>query len=160
MLNSVTETFERLSERERRIVVAGAIAALAVLVFAVVLPLQRSVTVAQQRIEHKRDDLAWLKTMAPRLGALTVSTPQPLRESLVVLVDRTAREAGIGKSLVGSQPSNNGALNVHFEQVPFDGLASWLTQIGDRYGIRAQSATIDATSSGGTVNATLVLQAH
>jgi len=160
MLNSLTETFERLSERERRIIIAGVIAALAVLAFAVVMPLQRSVAVAQQRIEHKRDDLAWLKTMAPRLGALAVSTPQPLRESLVVLVDRTAREAGIGKSLVGSQPSNNGALNVHFEQVSFDGLASWLTQIGDRYGVRAQSATIDATSSAGIVNATLVLQAH
>jgi type II secretory pathway component PulM len=160
MLNSVTETFERLSERERRIIIAGAIAALAVLIFAVVTPLQRSVTSAQQRIEHKRDDLVWLKTMAPRLGALPLSTPQPLRESLVVLVDRTAREAGIGKSLVGSQPSSNGALNVHFEQVPFDGLASWLTQIGDRYGVRAQSATIDAAASGGIVNATLVLQTH
>ena len=50
MLNSVTETFERLSERERRIIIAGAIAALAVLAFAVVMPLQRSVAVAQQRI--------------------------------------------------------------------------------------------------------------
>lgn len=159
-LNSLTQAFERLSERERRIVVVGAIAALLVLVIAVVLPLQRSVSVAEQRIERKRDDLAWLRTMAPRLGAAPISTPQPLRESLVVLIDRTAREGGIGKSLIGSQPSGNGALNVHFEQVAFDGLVTWLTQLSDRYGVRVDSATIDAGSSAGGVNATLVLRAR
>ena len=46
--------------------------------------------------------------MAPRLGAVAISTPQPLRESLVVLVDRTAREAGIGKSLVGGKRRSEG----------------------------------------------------
>jgi general secretion pathway protein M len=124
------------------------------------MPLQRSVSVATDRIEHKRDDLSWLRSVAPQLASLRMSTPQPLHESLVVLVDRTARESGIGKSLVGSQPSGSGGLNVHFEQVPFDPLVSWLTQLSDHYGVRAESATIDAGSSAGLVNATLVLRVH
>jgi general secretion pathway protein M len=157
-LTSVTQSFQRLSERERRLLIVGAVVAVLIVILGVVLPLQRSVSTAAHRIERKRDDLAWLRSMAPRFGALAVSTPQPLHESLVVVIDRTARDSGLGKSLVGSQPSGNGGLNVHFEQVPFDGLVSWLSQLSDRYGIHAESATVDAASTPGVVNATLLLR--
>jgi type II secretory pathway component PulM len=79
---------------------------------------------------------------------------------LVALVDRTARDGGIGKSLVGSQPSGNGGLNVRFEQASFDALVAWLSQLGERYGVHAESATIDAAGMPGIVNATLVLRAR
>ncbi len=158
-LASWKQSFERLSARERRLLIVGAVAAVLILIIGLVLPLQRSVSTAAQRIERKRDDLTWLRSMAPRLGTLPLSTPQPLRESLVVLVDRTAREGGLSKALVGSQPSGNGALTVHFEQAPFDALVAWLSQLGDRYGVHAESATIDAAASApGVVNATLVLR--
>jgi len=109
-LNSLTQAFGRLSERERRIVVVGAIAALVVLVIGVVLPLQRSVSVAEQRIERKRDDLAWLRSMAPRLGATPISTPQPLRESLdpePARDRRNQRDARVGHQplIVKNDPS-------------------------------------------------------
>ena len=153
----IAQALDRMNERERRLVIIGAVAAVLLLIIGVLMPLQRSVNVAADRIEQKRDDLGWLRSMAPQLGTLRLSTPQPLHESLVVLIDRTARESGLGKSLVGSQPSGNGGLNVHFEQVPFDSLVTWLSQLGDHYGVRAESATIDAGSAPGTVNATLVL---
>jgi len=148
----------RLSAREQRMVLLGAVAAAVLLIIAVVLPLQHSVSAGAQRIEHKRDDLAWLHSMAPRLaGALPSRATVPLHESLVVLVDRTARDAGIGKSLVGSQPSGDGGLNVHLEGAPFDAMVAWLSQLGERYGVQADSATIDTAKNTGTVNATLVL---
>lgn len=153
-------SLSRLGERERRIVLIGGAVALVLLVLAVLLPLQQSVSTAAERIEHKRDDLSWLQSMAPQLGSLAVTAPAPLHESLVALADRTARDGGIGKSLVGSQPSDNGGLNVHFEQVPFDALVSWLSQLGDRYGVQADSATIEAAAMPGVVNANLVLRAR
>ena len=154
------QALARLNERERRVVLLGAAAALVLLILAVVLPLQQSVSAGAQRIAHKRDDLAWLQSVAPQLGNLAMASPAPLHESLVALVDRTARDGGIGKSLVGSQPSGNGGLNVRFEQAPFDALVSWLAQLGDRYGVHAESATIEADKMPGTVDATLVLRAR
>jgi type II secretory pathway component PulM len=152
----------RLSQREQRVLLFGAIAAVILLIIAVVLPLQRSVHAGAQRIESKRNDLTWLRSMAPQLrgGLPSTHTVAPLRESLVVLVDRTARDAGIGKSLVGSQPSGDGGLNVRFEEAPFDAMIGWLSQLGERYGVHADSATIDAAKTTGTVNATLVLHAR
>lgn len=160
MMERILQSLSRLSERERRLVLAGAIAAVLILILGVLLPMQRRVAASTVRIEQRRDDLSWLRSVAPQLTALQVTAPAPLRESLVALVDRTARESGLSKSLVGSQPSGNGALSVRFEQAPFDELITWLSQLGERYGIGTDSASIDAGKSAGAVNATLVLRIH
>ena len=154
------QALARLNERERRIVGIGAVVAVVLFIFAVFMPLQRSVSAGAQRIERKRDDLAWLQSVAPQLNGLSATTPAPLHESLVALVDRTARETGLSKSLVGSQPSGNGGLNARFEQASFDQLVAWLSQLGERYGVHAESATVDAAGAPGIVNASLVLRAR
>jgi general secretion pathway protein M len=159
MIERALQYLQRLQPRERRIVLGGAIAALLLIILATVLPLQRSVAAVEQRVERKRDDLQWLRSMAPQLAGLQGSAPPPLRESLVVLVDRTARESGLSKSLVGSQPSGDGGLNVRLDQTPFDTLVAWLSQLRERYGVRVESATIDAGKGSGTVTASLVLHA-
>jgi general secretion pathway protein M len=159
MIERLTQYLQRLEPRERRTVLAGAIAAAVLIIVATVLPLQRSVAAVEQRVERKRDDLQWLRSMAPQLAGLQGSAPPPLRESLVVVVDRSARESGLAKSLVGSQPSGDGGLNVRLDQTPFDTLIVWLSQLRERYGVRVDSATIDAGKGSGNVTATLVLHA-
>ena len=160
MMDRVQQFYGRLALREQRVVLFGAVATLVLLVVIVLLPLQTGVTAAAQRVAQKRDDLSWLQSLGPRLSTLRTATPQPLHESLVVLVDRTARDAGIGKSLVGSEPSGNGGLNVRLEQAPFDELVTWLSQLGERYGVQAESASFQGAKATGTVDATLVLRAR
>ena len=159
MIERLTQYLQGLQPRERRMVVAGAIAAVLLIIVATVLPLQRSVAAVEQRVERKREDLQWLRSMAPQLAGLQGSGPPALRESLVVVVDRSARESGLAKSLVGSQPSGDGGLNVRLDQTPFDTLIAWLSQLRERYGVRVDSATIDAGKGSGNVTATLVLHA-
>jgi general secretion pathway protein M len=159
MIERLVQYLQRLEPRERRILLAGAGAAALLIIVATVLPLQRSVAAVEQRVERKRDDLQWLRSMAPQLAGLQGSAPPPLRESLVVVVDRSARESGLAKSLVGSQPSGDGGLNVRLDQTPFDTLIVWLSQLRERYGVRVDSATIDAGKGSGNVTATLVLHA-
>jgi general secretion pathway protein M len=159
MIERLVQYLQRLEPRERRILLAGAVAAALLIIVATVLPLQRSVAAVEQRVERKRDDLQWLRSMAPQLAGLQGSAPPPLRESLVVVVDRSARESGLAKSLVGSQPSGDGGLNVRLDQTPFDTLIMWLSQLRERYGVRVDSATIDAGKGSGNVTATLVLHA-
>lgn len=160
MMHSALQFLRRLSERERRMVLIGALAALLLLIMAVLLPLQRSVGALQQRVERKRDDLLWLRSMAPQLTGLQTNNAPPSHDSLVVLVDRTARQSGMAKNLVGSQPSGDGGLNVRFEQTSFDALVAWLSQLRENYGVRVDTATIDAAGAAGTVNASLILHAR
>jgi general secretion pathway protein M len=129
-----TTWFDGLSDREQRIVSIGAVVALALLILAIVLPLGSAVDAAKRRVAAKQGDLAWMQQVGPALGAAT-SAPPTSQESLIVLVDRTARESGLGQALTGSQPSGPGALRTTFE-----------------------GATFDATKDPGAVNAVVVLQ--
>lgn len=161
MIASLQQHWSRLSERERRMVTIGAAAVLALFVLAVVLPLQRSVSSSQVRVQQKRDDLLWLRSMAPQLINLRGSSERPqLHDSLVVVIDRTARQSGVQKNLSNSQPSGDGGLSVHLEQISFDTLIAWLSQLRETYGIGVDNATIDATGAPGIVNASLVLHAR
>jgi general secretion pathway protein M len=159
MIERIQHYLQQLSARERWMVGGGAVLGSILLILAIVLPLQSRVSAAQTRIEKKRDDLIWLRSMSPQLAALQTARPPALTESLVVLIDRTARESGIGKSLVNSQPSGDGGLNVRLEKMPFDSLIAWLAQLNERYGVRVDSATVDAAGENGTVTATLILRA-
>jgi type II secretory pathway component PulM len=156
---ALLQYYAKLSEREQRILLAGGVAALILIILAILMPLQRHVGDLTQRVEQKRDDLVWLRSMAPQLAGLRSSSgPQPLNESLVVLVDRTARQSGLQRAVVGSQP--DGDVSVRLEQTPFDGLLTWLSQLRQSYGVRVDSAVVETGASAGTVNANLVLRAH
>lgn len=147
-----------MSERERRLVYLCGLIAVLVLIFAVIVPLDRSVAQASHRVQKKTTDLSWMRGVAPQLAALG---PGPIasasKDSLLVIVDRTAREANLGKSLVGSNPSGQGGLSVRFENASFDTLIGWLSRLSDQQGIKVDSATMDSAGKPGLVNAAIVL---
>jgi general secretion pathway protein M len=160
MIEKLQQYLQQLSPRERLIVLGGAVLAVLLIITATVLPLQRRVSAASARVEQKRGDLIWLRSVGPQLAMLQVTRPATpaSNESLVVLVDRTARESGLGKSLGPSQPSGDGALSVRIDKVPFDSLVAWLSQLHERYGISVESASVDRANEAGMVTATLVLR--
>jgi general secretion pathway protein M len=159
-MQALLQYYARLSAREQRIALAGVVAAAILLLLAILLPLQRHVGELEQRVERKRGDLVWLRSMAPQLAGLRNNAAPATNESLVVVVDRTARQAGLERAVVGTVPSGDGGLNVRLEQTPFDGLVTWLSQLRQSYGVRVDSAVVESGAAAGTVNATLVLHTH
>ena len=152
--------FANLAERERRMVLLGAVGAAILLVLAIVLPLNRNIAQAQQRLTVKQGDLSFIQGAVPQLasagpGATAVASA----ENLVVLIDTSARESGLGKSLASTQPTGDKALRVRFERAPFDGLVAWLARISQNNGVRVESAEIEFAGEAGLVNAGLVLKA-
>jgi len=160
MMGAVRAWFEALSQREQRTVLLGSAAAVIVLLFGTLLPFERHVNGAQQRVATKQADLAWLESMRPQIAQLQGTAPIASHESMVVLVDRIARETGVARQLAGSQPSGDGSLSVHLEQVPFDALAGWAGALVQRYGVHISSASVEGSTAAGLVNATFVLRDH
>ncbi|MET0291236.1 MAG: type II secretion system protein M [Steroidobacteraceae bacterium] len=157
-MNALRARFDALSDRERRIVGIGLIAALVLLIVAIVMPLERSVSQAAARVTRKQADLGWLQQMAPALATAPQVAAGGAQESLIVLVDRTAREAGLGQALTGSQPSGNGALRTQFEKADFNRLVAWIALLAEQHGVQADSANFEAVKDGpGTVNAVVTL---
>jgi general secretion pathway protein M len=155
---NVRDWYDNLSERERNLVhVAGALVGVALLYLVLVLPLQTSGKKMASRVEQKTADLAWMRASAPQAMAAAGAAQAGGGESLVVLVDRTAREAGLGAALRDQSPDGSNGLRLQIEGASFDTLVTWLANLQQQYGVSIESATVGAAAPG-LVNATLSLK--
>src|SRR5438270_288493 len=121
------ESLAALSARERRLVLAALALAALMLVFGVLIPLDRSVAHAHDRLASKRADLSWMQSVAPELAS-SPAQPAATGESLLVIVDRSAREAGLAGSLT-SEPAGPRALPLPLPRAPFDRPVAWLGRL-------------------------------
>ena len=154
------EWYANLAERERRFVNLGAIAVVVLLLLSIVLPLNRNISQARQRVATKQGDLAFIQEAIPQLASAgPASGSVASAESLVVLIDSSARESGLGKALASSQPTGDKALRIRLENAPFDALVAWLARLSQQHGVRVESAEIEYAGEVGIVNAGLVLRA-
>jgi general secretion pathway protein M len=153
----LSSRLQSLSPRDRRTLLLGGVIAAILFILAVILPLDHSVARLHDQVTRKQADLVWMRSAAPEIAAAG-----PVRvnsgESLIVIVDQSARESGLGGSLSGSQPSGSGGLSVQLEKAPFDTLVGWLARLSQQNGVQIESATIDSAGEPGLVNASLVLK--
>ncbi len=161
-MNKLRQWYENLTEREQR-VVAGGGAALAILILfgAILVPLQSAVSTATKKVDTKRADLEWMR--ANQQSILTGSTQLPVDtgEPPMVLVDRVAREAGLGSALRGTGPSGTAGVRVQLEAAVFDTLMAWLATLEQQHALMIESVTIDRTAKPGVVNASVTFaQSH
>jgi general secretion pathway protein M len=155
---SLTAWYERQSERDQRVLRWGSVAVALIVLLGVLVPLQRGLSKARTHLADQQADLAWMKSMAPTLAAAGPGpTAAPTGESLVVLIDRTARESGLAQALTGSQPSGSGSMRVQMENADFNLLIGWLSRLGSQQGVRVESASITANGANGVVNASVQL---
>ncbi len=151
------ESFSALPQRQQQLIMGGVVLAVVLFIIAVLVPLDHSVTSAQQRLAKKRADLAWMQGVAPEL-ATAPAPPSDSGESLLVIIDRSARESGLGGSLTGSEPGLGGSLSVRLQKAPFDTLVAWLARLAQQNGVVVDSASIDGAGAPGLVNAAVVLR--
>jgi general secretion pathway protein M len=150
-------SLDSLSERDRRTLLVGGGVAVLLLLY-VIIQLDSSVSSAHKRILKKQTDLTWMRSVAPEIAANGgLRTQGGGGQSLLVIVDRSARESGLASALAGSEPAGPGGLSVRLQKAPFDTLITWLARLGQQNGIRVDTASIESAGSPGLVNAAIVL---
>ena len=158
-METLSTWFTAQSPRDQRVAVGGAVVALILLIGGIFVPLDRSVTRAHARVQRKESDLAWMRAVTPQLAAAGAAVGTPVSQrSLIVVIDTSARESGLGAALNSSEPSGPGALRVRLDKASFDTLVAWLARLSRQNGIHVESATIDAAGPPGLVNAGIVLR--
>jgi general secretion pathway protein M len=160
-MQKLKDWFGALNPRERMIALGGAVLVLLTMLYVLVLgPFYGAIASRAERVERKQADLAWMRSVAPEAQALGASTPvstAPSNESLVVLIDRTAREAGLGTALTGQTPTGETGIRVRMEGAAFDLVMIWLGNLQLNQAISVESAQFDRTGTPGQVNASIVL---
>jgi general secretion pathway protein M len=160
-MKSLKAWFNGLQPRERALVAGGAVLVLLTALYLFALaPFYAAVDAREARVSQKKADLAWMRSVAGEVQVLGANQPMlatPTDESLVVLVDRTAREAGLASSLTGQTPQGETGIRVRLESAAFDVAMMWLANLELSHRVAIESATFDRTQTPGLVNVTLVL---
>lgn len=153
--------FAALAPRERVLVLlAVAVAAVALVVAGILQPLAAARRSAADDLASGRELLADIEAVARRYGPRTarpVTGPAGGADSLVVVIDRSTRERGLGPYLKRNQPDGAASIRLRLENVPFDALVEWLGDLQGRAGLQATAASFDPAAESGRVNANLVL---
>jgi type II secretory pathway component PulM len=157
----IVNWYTTLAPREQRVLQIGSALVVFMLVAGIILSLHRSVNAASAQLKKQQTDLEWMRSVGPMLAA---AGPDPVAaatpESLVVLIDRSAGESGLAKSLTGTQPAPKGGMRVQLESADFNLLTGWLSRLSSQHGVRVESATITGSNTPGIVNATVQLRAR
>jgi general secretion pathway protein M len=155
-MNALRQWLDGLAPRERNLVyVAAALIAVALAYFAVVVPATTAATQRAARIDKKQADLEWMRQVAPQVAASAGAAAS--NESLVVLADRTGREAGLSGAIRDQSPEGEHSLRLRLEAAPFDVMVTWLASLQQQQGVRIDTATISTTGAPGLVNANITL---
>jgi general secretion pathway protein M len=150
------------SERDRRMLAGGAVAAALLLGWAFVWhPLAQSRERLRMQVATDRTNLAWMRQASAELGTLRAggARAQVDRQgkSLLALADATARGAGLGTALKRVEPAGAKSVRVSFETANFDALIGWIDALARDYGVQATDLSADKVEGLGLVNARVVL---
>lgn len=151
--------YKALQPRERMLVMsAGSVVAIAIVYLALFGPLAKALDGRQTRVERKQQDLVWMRSMSNSVRMAVASRPGGMNgESLVVLINRTAQQAGIAGALTNQAPQGDNSIRVRLENASFDAVVAWLGLLEQQFGVQVENASVDRGEKIGVVNASLVL---
>lgn len=159
----VTEYWQGLQPRERIALAIGGVAVLfAMFYFLLWQPLMNARVEMQREVQQQRELLQWMRNAAAEAKVLRgTSAPSGGKkrlggQSLLSLVDSTAKRQGLGNAMKRLEP-DGGEVRVWFEGAAFDRLAGWLQVLARENGVRVISATVERSDVPGGVDARLRL---
>ncbi len=162
MMSAIRGWFEHLQSREKLIVSSGTVVvAVALIVSLGIRPLYVNSARTAERVTNKEAVLVKLEQASRRLNSGTAGSARAIEaasQSMVVVVDKSARSLRLGQYLTRNQPDGVTGIRLRFENAPFDDLVKWIAEIQTRYGMTAVSASFDKAGASGRVNCSLVLE--
>nr|VFJ77925.1 MAG: general secretion pathway protein M [Candidatus Kentron sp. FW] len=153
---------DTLKPRERiALAVAGVVIILSLLQLVIIEPLGNKVEYLKHRISRQEADLQWMQQAAGKIIRLRESAAAgegvSHSESLLIVVDRSAKKAGISQSVKRIEPVGEESVRVWIEEVAFDDLLRWLGDLRVR-GVRGDSIIIEQRKIPGRVDTKATLR--
>ncbi|MFQ6021156.1 MAG: type II secretion system protein GspM [Acidiferrobacterales bacterium] len=149
-----------LQPRERIIIAAGSIIALALICYTLLwMPMQRDLSRLRASVPKARSQLALMDVQARQIARMRASgSARRSTGNLLTRLERSAVERGIRQNITRMEPDGADAARLSFDAVNFNGLLSWLADLQRQDGVRTESATITAQPDAAIVNVRLLLR--
>jgi general secretion pathway protein M len=146
-----------LQPRERWIVVGGAIAAVVIVLWGLVLrPLGGMTANLRASVETKQRllvDVARVEGLRPGLATANL---EGRNQTLLVVVSNTAAVHGLGQPR--TRANGPSGIDVILQDTSFDSLVAWLVTLRGRYGVDVETAQFLTAREPGLVNGQVTLR--
>lgn len=159
-LTQLQEWFRSLAPRERLLVsVGGVVVTITVLYLGIWEPLSKAHSkremdlAAAQALAQRLEVIAGSVQRAQGAGGVVVDTSA----SLLSTVDQVSKSGTLGKPLTRIQPEGDHEVKIWIDEVSFEALVRWISELEGKYGISIQTADLDRGTLPGQVNARLSL---
>lgn len=157
-MTAIAEFWYARSAREQALLAALAVLALAaVWYFAAVGPLLDRAETYKQRRAVETALLERLDRVGSRIAALPAPRPRS-DASLLLLVNRSIRDAGLGGFLEEGAADGETRVRLRLLDAPFPQVSAWLAGLAVQEGVRTVSADIERGSAPGITQVSLVLE--
>jgi general secretion pathway protein M len=156
--------FAGLEANERRLLIIAAPLVLLMLLYVGIWePLNSRVATLRASTAEQESLLAWMRGAAQEVKQLRGRGDQRVKpasgQSLLSLVDRTAKSGQLGPALKRVQPEGDQKVRVWLESASFDDVVRWLTLLETQHGVRVESSVFQALEATGRVDVRLVFEA-
>ena len=155
---AIAEFWRERSAREQALLAALAVMALAAIwYFAAVVPLLDRAETYEQARATETALLERLDRVGSRIAALPAPRPRS-DASLLLLVNRSVRDAGLGRFLEEGAADGETRVRLRLRDAPFPQVSAWLAGLAVQEGLRTVSADIERGSAPGVTQVSLSLE--
>ena len=158
MIEKIKQYLNQLNERERRAVIAAAVAFILFMPYQFIWsPFKHSLNELEDRVEKQQKDLAWMQdriSEAQELARATGSTgggAQPVYG----VIESTARQRFGGDIRV--QQEGKGGVRVTIKNIGFDDVMLWLDDLYNKQHVDVKEFTVERQPGAGLINANILI---
>ena len=160
VITELTEKYNSLESREKRILLSGALFVLLFIIYALIYkPMTSSIDRLQQSNINNQDLLVWMTQSVANIKATSGGGKKADKRrgrSLNQVINSTASSAKIAISR--SQPRDNKQYQIWLDQVVFNDLLLWLNVLQSDYGVFVSNINLGTTDKKGYVRVNLTFQ--
>ncbi len=156
------EQWSHLSLREKQTVSIGAAAVIIGLLYLLIwAPLHHRVVSFRDQIQQNQKLLSWMQTTdeqiqaAEKIGRKPASTQSTA--SRLSIVQNSLKQSPIANSITQLVQADHDSVKLNFQQVDFDSLISWLTELWQQQGLIITQLTVKSSNTPGMVTAEFIL---
>ncbi len=152
-----------LQTRERMIlVIAAAIISIALVYLVLIEPILEQRTALNNQVKAQYKTLVWMQRTSQQVQQLkadtTLSKPANSGQSLLALVESSAKRSKIRKPIQRMEPEGQSGAKLWLEDADFDSLIRWVGALERNQNVVVTRATISRGNSPGRVDSRLSLQ--
>ena len=159
-LNPLRDQWNKLAPGERHLAMAGSVVLGVVLLYVLMwLPVQKELARLRVNVPEERAQLQSMRAQAAAIKPLRArSGTAPAAGTLLAVVEQSATARGLRGSITRMEADGSTGVQLTLDAVSFNSLLSWLSDLQDSHTLLVDSASMDAHTAPGTVNAKLKLR--